>query len=573
MLKLSNAKQADNRLKIALNCLLIGILSLFLGAASFASPNPEGIQVYQKFLPPEHKQKLAADITRYRNADNLWDVLRDEFSLLHYEESYAVQLKIEWYMNNQDYLLRSASRAAPYLYYISQQVKKRHLPAELVLLPIVESGYNPFSVSSMGASGIWQLMPDTATGLGVKRDWWYDGRRDVIASTRAALNYLAYLQSFFEGNWLLAIAAYNTGEGNVLAAIKRNIRDGRDTDFWSLPLAQETRDYVPSLLALAAIISRPDKYPVYLPPVRNAPYLAQVDIGTQINLKLAATFAGISHQKLMQLNPGFKSASTSTSGPYKLVLPIENVEQFTENLSRSSLNRNVNWIHYKVKSGDTLLSISRKYNTTTAEIRKMNHLSKNTIRPGTNLLIPHNGPYSDDSYEDTYPVKEILAAKDERRKAATRKLSGNSKKIRNQSDDIVPVIVSQKDSGSYNLQPGDTIYMVRSKDTLEQIAKRFHVSTQSLRIANNLKSNQVKSGKQIIIPTHPVVTAKKKSTAPAVKKIQPGDTIYMVRRGDTIEKIARKFRTTASAIRVTNLVDNGSLSEGDRLVIPTHVRG
>ena len=112
----------------------------------------------------------------------------------------------------------------------------------------------------MGASGIWQLMPDTASGLGVKRDWWYDGRRDVIASTRAALNYLAYLQSFFEGNWLLAIAAYNTGEGNVLAAIKRNIRDGRDTDFWSLPVAQETRNYVPSILALAAIISRPDKY-------------------------------------------------------------------------------------------------------------------------------------------------------------------------------------------------------------------------------------------------------------------------------------------------------------------------
>ncbi|VVC75875.1 Membrane-bound lytic murein transglycosylase D [Aquicella siphonis] len=558
----------------AIKCLLLSAGSILIGGISFALPNPEGIQVYQKYLPPEHKQKLADDITRYRNADNLWDVLRDEFSLAHYEESYAVQVKIEWYMNNQDYLLRSASRAAPYLYYISQQVKKRHLPAELVLLPIVESGYNPFSVSNMGASGIWQLMPDTASGLGVKRDWWYDGRRDVIASTRAALNYLAYLQSFFEGNWLLAIAAYNTGEGNVLAAIKRNIRDGRDTDFWSLPLAQETRDYVPSLLALAAIISRPDKYPVYLPPVRNAPYLAQVDIGTQINLKLAAALAGISHQKLMQLNPGFKSASTSTSGPYKLVLPIENIEQFTENLARSPLNRKVNWIHYKVKSGDTLMSISRKFKTTTSDIRKMNHLSKSTIRPGTNLLIPHSGADSDDDAEDdAYPVQELLAEKEDHRKPAIRKTTDDiSSKIK-KSQDIVPVIVSEKNGNSYKLQPGDTIYMVRSKDTLDKIAKRFHISSQSLRQANRLTSNQIKPGKQIIIPTHPVVTASKKSPVPSAKKIQPGDTIYMVRRGDTIEKIARKFRTTASAIRINNLVDNSSLSEGDRLVIPTHIRG
>ncbi len=246
-------------------CVVLAICGV---SVSYALPNTEGIQVYQNnvHLSPEHKQKLADDISRYRNADNLWDVLREEFTLPHYEDSPAVQAKIEWYMNNQDFLLRSTTRAAPYLYYILQQVKKRHLPAELVLLPIIESGYNPFSLSNAGASGIWQLMPDTASGLGVKRDYWFDGRRDVISSTRAALNYLAYLQSFFEGNWLLAIAAYNTGEGNVLSAIKRNIRDGYDTDFWSLPVAQQTKDYVPSLLAVATIISRPDLYPVYLPP-------------------------------------------------------------------------------------------------------------------------------------------------------------------------------------------------------------------------------------------------------------------------------------------------------------------
>lgn len=550
-------------------------LIFFIGCCQFntvaiALPASEGIQVYQKnvHLSPEHKQKLADDITRYRNADNLWDVLREEFSLPHYEESYAVQAKIEWYMNNQDYLLRSASRAAPYLYYISQQVKKLHLPAELVLLPIVESGYNPFSVSNMGASGIWQLMPDTATGLGVKRDWWYDGRRDVIASTRAALTYLAYLQSFFEGNWLLAIAAYNTGEGNVLAAIKRNIRDGRDTDFWSLPVAQETRDYVPSILALAIIISRPDKYPVYLPPIRSAPYLAQVDIGTQINLKYAATLAGISNKKLLQLNPGFKGPTTSMRGPYKLVLPIENVEQFTENLARSTLNRQVKWVHYKVKSGDTLLSISRKFSTTTNDIRKMNHLRQSAVHTGTNLLIPHTGPLPyDDTDEDAFPA---LLADNETPKREPVKIAT---KIKRNASFVSRLIFAKSSSGQYMLQPGDTIYMVRTKDTLETIAHRFNISSKAVRLANKLSSHTVKPGKQLIIPTHIKTITQKTRSVPPTKKIQSGDTIYMVRRGDTIEKIARKFQTTASLVRITNLIDNGSLSEGQTILIPTHIRG
>ena len=561
-----------SKINLSLKFILALICCVFTVGVAYAYPSPEGIQVYQKnvHLSPEHKQKLADDITRYRNADNLWDVLRDEFSLPHYEESYAVQAKIEWYMNNQDYLLRTASRAAPYLFYISQQVRKRHLPAELVLLPIVESGYNPFSVSSVGASGIWQLMPDTASGLGVKRDWWYDGRRDVIASTRAALNYLAYLQSFFEGNWLLAIAAYNTGEGNVLTAIKRNIRDGRDTDFWSLPVAQETRDYVPSLLALAAIISRPDRYPVYLPPVRNAPYLAQVDVGTQINLKYAATLAGISHEKLMRLNSGFKGPSTSTSSQYKLVLPIENVEQFTENLARSPLNQKVNWVHYRVKAGDTLFSIAKKFSTSTTDIRKMNHLSKNNVRPGTNLLIPHSGGNRDsDDDEGSDTVTQLIAASDNNKKEVVAAATTKSRK----SADIVPVVKTKEISGDYTLQPGDTIYMVRAKDTVEKVANRFHISSKSLRAANQITGNKLKLGKQLLIPTHAKTVAKKSNPEPKLKKVQPGDTIYMVRRGDTIEKIARKFRTTASAIRITNLIDNGSLSEGENIVIPTHLQG
>lgn len=547
--------------KIFTTLIILSICGALYSTFLFASPSVEGIQIYQKnlHLSPVHMQKLADDISRYRNADNIWDVLREEFTLPHYEDNQVVQEKIEWFMNNQDYLLRSASRAAPYLYYILQQVKKRHLPAEIVLLPIIESGYNPFSLSNVGAAGIWQLMPGTATGLGIKQDTWYDGRRDVIASTRGALNYLSYLQSFFEGNWLLAIAAYNTGEGNVLSAIKRNIRDGRDTDFWTLPLAQQTKDYVPSILALAIIISHPEQYPIYFPPVRNAPYLAQVDVGKQINLKYASTLAGISYQKLLQLNPGFSRASTSKKGPKKLVLPIENVEQFSENFSRSPLNTKIKWIHYRVKAGDTLASIAKKFNSSANAIHKMNHLAKNSLRRGMNLLIPNK----DHATTKVELIAESTTRQQQKRKIIKPTLINANKNHLSELELALNDL--EKAASTYTLQPGDTVYIVRSKDTLEDIAKRFHVNAQTLLAANQLSNGKLKSGQQLIVPTHTIVQTNSNG-------LQPGDTIYMVRRGDTIEKIALKFRTTPAAIRLANLIDDSSLLEGEKLVVPTHLR-
>lgn len=508
----------------------------YMQTNAFATTN-EGIQIYKQNiqLSKEHKQKLADAISRYHKADNLWDVLRDEFSLPHYEDNPAVQEKIDWLMNNQDYLMRSATRAAPYLYYILQQVRKRHLPAEIVLLPIIESGYNPFSLSSVGAAGIWQLMPGTATGLGVKQDSWYDGRRDIIASTRGALTYLAYLQNFFEGNWLLALAAYNTGEGNVLSAIKKNIRYGIDTDFWSLPVAQQTKDYVPSLLALAVIISHPEHYPVYFPPVKNAPYLAQVEVGKHINLKNAASLAGISYDKLIILNPGFNRPATRKS--YKLVLPIENIEKFAENLALSPLNK-IKWIHYKVKQGDKLLTIAKRFKTTVLAIRKINHLSKNDLQSGMNLLLPNH---------DQNEGIKVLA------KTVKKKTNGIIKRLAH---------LKFKKVNHYQLQPGDTVYMVRKEDNLNSIAQRFHVSSKAIQLANQLSGGHLKLGSHLIIPTHSFE-----------KTLQPGDTIYMVRRGDTIRKIATKFRTSESALRLTNLVDDTTLREGEKLVVPTHLRG
>lgn len=530
--------------KLIIKNISLGICCASIHCASASPPNIEGIQVYQKnlHLSEEHKQNLAEDIDRYHNADDMWDLLRSEFTLPHYEDNPQVQEQIEWFLNNQDFLSRSATRAAPYLYYISQQVRKRHLPAELVLLPMIESAYNPFVYSSAGAGGIWQLMPDTATGFGIKQNWWYDGRRDVIASTKAALDYLVYLGGFFDGNWLYAIAAYNTGEGNVLAAIRKNVRDGKNTDFWSLPVAQQTRDYVPRLLALASIIAHADKYGIAFPEVSNAPYLAQVDIGGQIDLKHAAYLAGLTIKELNSLNPGYNRNKTDPNGPFKLVLPIENVKQFTENLMWSApSNERVHWDKYKVKSGDTLASLAKKFHSTPLSLRRMNSLSSNNLKPGLQLIVPQTIPEISSSILDS--EKQYASSK--------RKMVKE------------PVQFEPLPAGKYSLQPGDTLYMVRKGDTAQKIAARFHIPVKTLLAANNLKNTRAISvGSQLMIPTH--------SNKKQKYQLVPGDTIYMVRMGDSLDKIAQRFHTTAPEIRLANLMASNNIQEGDRLIIPTH---
>jgi len=534
--------------------LVIGLGCLALNtSASFATyTNSEGIRVYQKnvHFSPERKQNLTEDIYRYRNANNLWDELRHEFNLPHYEDNPKVQRQINAFLNNSDELLEAAHRAAPYLYYILQQVRKRHLPIELVLLPIVESDYNPFAYSSAGAAGIWQMMPGTASGYGIKRNSWYDGRRDVIASTHAALNYLTYLQNFFAGNWQLALAAYDSGEGTVLNAIKRNIRDGRNTDFWSLPLPQETRDYVPRLLALAVIISHPERYPLNFPAVSNAPYLAQIDLGAQITLTQASTFSGVPLKKLIQLNPAYNRASVAQHGPSKLLLPIENVEQFSENLAKSPSYQYIDWMHYKVKSGDTLVTVASRFNTTPAMVQKLNSLASNKLKPGTNLVIPRETKNTPDVATEVAEEKTTT-----HKPTAIPEAVAIASALKNKTE--------KKEK--YGLQPGDTLYMVRNGDDIEKIANRFHADLGMVLAANKIHSETVlHPGEKLIIPTHKIETAKS-------YKIAPGDTVYMVRKGDSIEKIAAKFHTTPSAIRLSNLLASNDVQEGDRLVIPTHM--
>lgn len=323
---------------------------------------------------------------------NFWDRLRGSFQLNHYSDNPKVKSQINWFLHHQGYLNRSVKRASPYMYYIFEQVQKRNLPGEVLLLPFIESAFNPFAYSGPGAAGLWQIMPQTGSGFGLKQNWWYDGRRDIHASTNAALDYLTYLQSYFDGDWLLAIAAYNTGEGTVQQCVRRNARCCKNTDFFSLGLCQETQAYVPRLLALAEIISNPDEYSITLPAVRDEPYLAEVKVDCQIDLTEAAQLAGISQDEMRRLNPAYRHKLTRPHSSCKLLLPINNVETFKRNLTQLSVVNHTSLQRYRVKRGETLESIAAHFQVSSIKLRHINHLRTQRVRTGRYILVPVDSP-------------------------------------------------------------------------------------------------------------------------------------------------------------------------------------
>jgi len=303
-----------------------------------------------------------------------------------------VQAQLRWLLKHPDYLKRF-TEAEPYIFHIITEVKKRNLPGEIALVPIIESAFDPFAYSGVGAAGLWQIMPGTANDLGLKRDWWIDSRRNVNDSTEAALKYYRYLGKFFNGNWPLAFAAYDFGEGNVARAVRRAGKSKENTKFWSLSLPQETRTYIPRLLALAEIIEHPERYHVQLPRIQNRPYFQEVEIGQQIDLSQAAKLAGISYQALIHLNPGYNRWATAPYQPYKLLVPVEHAKAFSKQLAELPKNQHVSWSRHQVNSGETLGFIAEKYQSTSTMIKTSNHLASDKLKPGQYLLVPNHASF------------------------------------------------------------------------------------------------------------------------------------------------------------------------------------
>jgi membrane-bound lytic murein transglycosylase D len=264
--------------------------------------------------------------------DNLWHRLRAGYKL-QVKDNEEIERTVEYFSRKSQFFENVSQRARPYLYHIVHELERRKMPLELALLPIIESSFRPTALSPKKAAGVWQFIPSTGRNYGLRQNRFYDGRRDVLASTRAALDYLEKLNEMFDGDWLLSVAAYNCGEGAVQRAIRKNEAREKPTDFWALDLPRETRQYVPNLIAVSKIVAEPEKHDVTLSYISNRPYLQNVNVGTQINLNLAAKLAGLSTHEFNRLNPGYRLGVTDPDGPHLLTLPIDKVDNFKQQLT------------------------------------------------------------------------------------------------------------------------------------------------------------------------------------------------------------------------------------------------
>lgn len=475
----------------------------------------------------ERLQAPASNLAETPVSDDLWERIRASFRLDHEVNRPRVAAEVEMYTRHPNYLARVGERAEPYLHYIVESIEQRGAPLELALLPVVESAFRPNAYSPGRAAGLWQFIPDTGRRFGLEQNWWYDGRRDVFASTQAALDYLELLRDQFDGDWLLALAAYNSGSGTVSRAIEKNRKAGRPTDFWSLDLPRETRSYVPRLLAISAIVSDPGAYGVDLVPIINEPYLARVDLDGQIDLGLAADLAGISLDDLYRYNPGFNRWATAPQGPHYLMLPVEKLDLFNEKLARVPADERMRWDRYRVSRGDTLGAIAQAHGTSVAMLMDSNKLKSTRIRVGQELLIPVGSEAG---------VRVAAAGGGSKGTAASAPKVGRK-----------------------------VVHTVQTGDTLWDIARRHGVTTRQIADWNRIALNgTLRRGQKLTLWPGNAQAAAPAATTQSIR--------YTVRSGDSLWAISKRFRVSVADLRDWNDLATGQpLRPGQRLQVYLNV--
>ena len=437
---------------------------------------------------------------------SVWYRISEGLTFYHQYYNDQIQDEIDWFEGHPQLMEQVSERAAPFIYEIVNEIEKRGLPMELALLPVIESAYRPEAKSHVNAAGLWQFMGATARGLGLKRDWWYDGRHDPIASTSAALDYLEALHQQFNEDWLLALAAYNAGQGTISRAIRRNENQGKATDFWSLRIPGETQQHVPRLLALSYLMADPLGNEIKIAMTPDEPAIARVDAGGQIDLTLAAELAGIDTDTLYALNPGYLQWATSPLGPHWINLPVDQADLFESALAELGDQRTT-WERYTIQPGDTLGNIAQQFRTQVSVLQQTNNLNCSMIRAGDTLLIPR-------AYRAGDPMPTALAGMTE--------------------------------------QQQDRRYTVQSGDTLWRISRQFRVSVDDLMSWNQLQSDDViRPGQQILIRSQ-VLTATI-SGEPESSTLQ-----YRVRPGDSLSRIASEHNVSVRELVLWNSISERS---------------
>ena len=319
---------------------------------------------------------------------DLWERIRGDLTFAIPESYGDTDRYRKRFVNNQYTVNRLSKSGQRYLFHTVKRAEELGVPVELALLPFVESEFDPYAQSLYGATGIWQFLPATGREWGLKTNWWYDGKRDVIASTEAALNFLIYLHQKFDNDWLLAIAAYNAGPGRVNRAIRENKEKGLATDFWSLRLPKETSAYVPKLLVLCELIKDPSGFGVTLPSIANRPYFTKIETPGQVDLMQAADLAGMTPEAIYELNPGFSQWATDPSGPHYLLLPTGVADRFLIQLSSLEEVELVQWDRYKIKRGDTLTRIAKQYSIEVPVLMEINQMDSDIIYASQEIMVP-----------------------------------------------------------------------------------------------------------------------------------------------------------------------------------------
>lgn len=470
---------------------------------------------------PPLVRELGANPPSLPVPSDLFERIREGFTLADVEHE-SIDKEQSWFARHPAYLDRTFKRGERYLYHIVNEIEARKMPMELALLPVVESAFNPVAYSRARASGLWQFIPATGRRYGLKQNWYYDGRRDVLAATTAALDYLEFLAAEFDGDWLLAIAAYNTGEANVARAIKRNLAAGKPTDFFSLKLPRETRAYVPKLLAMRRIVADPTAHGLAFAPIPNEPFFAKVDVAGQIDLNVAAELAGLPKEELLALNPAFNHWVTDPDGPHYLLVPAAAATLFSEAVAALPPEERVRVVYHRVRKGDTLGGIAHKYGVSVAALRASNKIRGSIIHPGQDLLVAA-APRGVDA--------PSLASTAESVRPAARRSTTNR-------------------------------HVVRRGETLWSIARTHGTTMDRLAATNGLARNGTLSiGQVLSIPG----TARLASTdASSVSQAMT----YVVRTGDTLSRIASKFRVRLNDLLGWNdLTKRSIIKPGQRLVM------
>ena len=432
-------------------------------------------------------------ITEPMQQTNLWQHLKENLSWNTYSKDKTVQQEIERIKNHGSWYFNYLShQASPFIHYVTMELEKRGLPLELALLPFIESNYDPYAFSHGSAAGFWQMIPSTARQYGVAINSWYDGRRDIVFSTQAALDYLTYLHKRFDGNWLLAIAAYNAGEGTVSYVQRRNAAWGKDTDFWSLSLPQETKQYVPRLLALIHVIENSTSLGIKLPELPKKERFSIVNWPTQIDLTALADIMDLQLEDIYKLNPGFNFWQSAPDGPHQFLIPVENKLLMNALIADLPTEGSIQWIHYKINNGDCLSKIAKNHSTSVNLIKKVNKLSSNTIITGEQLLIP--------------------------------KITTGTALPENGHD------------------PHYTEYKIKRGDSLWDLSKEFEVTIDELAVWNNMKTKDYLKIDQTIklfqCENRPDV-----SRPETIQKVA-----YHVRNGDSLGRIANRFNVSVAEL-------------------------